>query len=482
MLTTDHYIDLVDGRFNKTTPAQLDHLFEALAKSPTPDHLVIHFHGGLVSRKAAESTATTDLYPCYTAGAAYPVFFFWHSDLWTTITRNLDEIAREDLFKALVRRLLRLAGSALASSAGTRASGVVPLKSLNEIPADAEGMALYAKGIEPLVGESIIVGDLFFQQASAELQRDPVLAAETAAIAVTTLPQEVIVTARAAGVVPAPKPTKLSPRLLAQITQEQSAMVSTRSLTALLAVARAAVVVLKNVMKRYASGRGHGLYTTIVEEVLREIYIDDAAAIVWKMMKNDTRDAFGDDPLVHGGTAFVAGLKAWWKPGRRITLVGHSTGAIYIGHFLKALDASLPVDARVRVALLAPACTFSFFSEHRAFLKARVEQIRMFAMTDALERGYWEVPGVYPASLLYLVSGLCEPDEVDMPLVGMQRYHSASGPYARPEIQQVAADLTGHIVWSTTIGAPGGLNSTAKKHGDFDNDGPTLSSLTEFLK
>jgi hypothetical protein len=58
-------------------------------------------------------------------------------------------------------------------------------------------------------------------------------------------------------------------------------------------------------------------------------------------MKKDTVDAFGGDENVHVGTAFLFRLKAAMESGtalEKIFLVGHSTGVIYISHFLEAVN------------------------------------------------------------------------------------------------------------------------------------------------
>src|SRR5687768_9774509 len=135
MLSRDHYVDLADGRFHQTTALDLAHLFNSVAQASTRDHLVVHFHGGLVSRAAAE-LAAEGLMPYYEAGGAYPVFFFWRSDLWTTLTRNLDQIAQEPVFKRLVKRLVQLALGKLTSCVGARSVGSLPLESEDELPDD----------------------------------------------------------------------------------------------------------------------------------------------------------------------------------------------------------------------------------------------------------------------------------------------------------------------------------------------------------
>jgi len=480
MITSNNYIDLADGKFKATTPADLDNLFAALQASPNSNHLVIHFHGGLVSRAAAEGAADK-LLSIYERANAYPVFFFWRSDLWTTLTVNLDEIAREDLFRVLVQRLVRLAASAFAAAPGTR-TATVPLKSFREVPSDLKELAAYAAGFNPPSPAQASVDPSFFLAARDELHNDPGLQAEVAAVAATTVPMATVRAAtRGGGTVAGPKPTKLSPRVLAQLRREQSGMLEARSIFGLATIVTSAVEVLKNVIARFVKGRDHGLYTTIVEEVLRELYIDNLGGLAWEMMKKDTRDAFGTDPQC-GGTAFLARLAQWWQPGRRITLIGHSTGAIYIGHFLEFMDRALPEAARASVAFLAPACTFPFLADRLPLFNARVDQIRVFDLHDGVEHGYWEVPVIYPASLLYLVSGLFEPDEVDMPLVGMERYYSCSGPYARADIAAVTAYLNGKNVWSVTQNGAPGWNSAAQKHGGMDLDPDTCASLQVFLQ
>ena len=236
-------------------------------------------------------------------------------------------------------------------------------------------------------------------------------------------------------------------------------------------------------MKRYTQGRQHGLYSTVVEEVLRTLYLDNVGVLAWEMMKKDTGDAFENDVTQYGGTAFVAELKRFWSPGQRVTLVGHSTGAIYIGELLEHADRVLPEEAKFDVIFLAPACTFSFINERLPLFERRVDNIRVFALQDDIERDYWEVPFFYKGSLLYMVSGLFEADEVDMPLVGMQRYYQGEpgGPYDRESVNRVNNYLIDHCIWSVANHGPG-KKSSSKKHGDFDNDTQTKESLTEILK
>ncbi len=485
MLLSEHYIDLAGGKFNKTSPADLARLFAKLGQSATKDHLVIHFHGGLVSRASAEQTAE-GLLPTYESAGAYPVFFFWRSDLWTTLSKNLGEIAHEPVFQRLVKRLLQLALSKLKDHTGVRSGGPLALVSEDALPDDPVLLAEYAAAREPnnakLAGVDLT--EMQVDQAQVELETDEVLQRETRAIAEWTAPSvaDPSMTARAGtGPATAPRPTLMSPGVQKELAQEQSKPGARAGFFTAVALAKHGIMILKRVIERFAGRRGHTLYVTIVEEVLRELYVDSIGALAWTLMKNDTRAAFGTDAQLFGGTAFLGELKNWWQPGRRITLVGHSTGAIYIGNFLEHADPLFDPTVKFDVVFLAPACSFEFMAAKLPVFERRVNRMRLFGLDDKRERGYWEVPVLYPASLLYLVSGLFEEPTVDMPLVGMQRYFSDADPYTSPEIKAVAKYLDKKSVWSLAEGAAG-LSCSAARHGGFDEDPTTRESLKEFLR
>jgi hypothetical protein len=486
MLSPNHYLDLADGKFNQTNAADLTTLFDSLERAAAKDHLVVHFHGGLVSRATAE-LAAEGLMPYYEEGRAYPVFFFWHSDLWTTLTRNLDQIAQEPIFKRLVKRLVQLALGKLSSFAGARVGGPLPLESEDALPDDLHELAQYAAQREPAGSKvkGVTLTNAQIDQATVELETDEIIQAESRALAVSVAPPAMGADVRArsaSGGAVTPRRTLMSKSVLDELAQEQHAPgARIGGLMTFTTLVIRGVIVLKRLIGRFAERRDHGLYTTIVEEILRELYIDSIGALAWAMMKKDTLDAFGTDPQVYGGTAFLKHLKAWWHPGRRITLIGHSTGAIYIGHMLEHADPLLDPTARFNVVFLAPACSFEFMASKLPVFTRRVDRLRMFGLKDELERGYWEVPVLYPASLLYMVSGLFEEPASDMPIVGMQRYFSGAEPYLTPEIQEVTSYLQGKSVWALAHGEPG-LFTSANKHGSFDEDLHTRESLREFLR
>jgi len=482
MFSTKHYIDLAGGKFNGTSTSDLRSLFRELENSPTKDHIVVHFHGGLVSRELAEAGAER-LMTCYTEGGAYPIFFFWRSDLLTILSRDLDKIATEPIFRRLVKRLVQLALSKLKDYVGARSAGPLMLVSEEDLPDDPELLEQFATAREPdgAIAEGVELTSKQIEQAELELETDEIIQKESIAIAEWVAPavEHPDLADRAGSYRVEPRPTLMSQNVRDELAQAETAR-GARGVSMFLLV-KHGLIILKRVIERFARARDHGIYATVVEEILRELYLDSVGTSVWTLMKNDTHQAFGEDAEVFGGTAFGAELRKWWRPGRRITLVGHSTGAIYIGNLLEHIDPLFDPEMKFDVIFLAPACSFEFLAARLEVFRRRVHHIRVFGLQDELERGYWEVPVLYPASLLYMVSGLFEEPTVDMPIVGMQRYFSNARPYTSQEIRAVVTYLDRKCVWSLADGGPG-FRCSAKNHGGFDADQSTRASLTEFLR
>jgi hypothetical protein len=144
----------------------------------------------------------------------------------------------------------------------------------------------------------------------------------------------------------------------------------------------------------------------------------------------------------------------------------------------------------------------------------RIRGIRIFQMQDATEKedhlmskdfGPTDqsiLGKVYPRSLLYLVSGVCEYfegqggsgvhtlDGDDMPILGMDRFYAQSSvfkPADFPSVGQVGAQFavappavpTKYVrVLSPTVPTPNdGYRSNSQKHGDFPGDQLTQDSI-----
>jgi hypothetical protein len=223
-----------------------------------------------------------------------------------------------------------------------------------------------------------------------------------------------------------------------------------------------------------------------VEELLRAFYLARGGQLAWSAMKQDTDDAFGGDPAVHGGTAFLHALRDHPPgPGARTILVGHSTGAVYICHLLRHAEGILPPERRFDVVLLAPACTFELLDRTLQDHGDRIENLRIFTMHDELESNDRLLPAVYTRSLLYFVSGVVEGDP-DTPIAGMERFFkdeqrfTAPGFTAVDGVRRYLKGRDGRVVWSESLGRDG-WSTASRTHGDFDNDEATVKSVVHVI-
>jgi hypothetical protein len=491
-VSTNYYLGLKNGLFDATSRADLDQLFQA---SLGCDRLVVHFHGGLVPPQAALATIENTLLSQYQAAGAYPVFFVWNSGPVAVVTHNLAEIWQEKIYQRLLQRVLQFVEAKLRQTPAQRGERL----ELADEADIAREVRQPQVGSEPFahLDPARLPQDETLRPAEAEqfrevLEGDDRFIEEAEAIANGLRPPEEIEQQRSArsGTVQASRHTLMSPEVMEEIRQEAPSPAE-RGLVSTSVLIKGTVMILARVIKRLAGRRDHGIYCTVVEEILREFYLANAGKLVWDLMKGDTADAFGPDPQRYGGTAFLDGLRQQWAGGHRprLILVGHSTGAVYICHLLKHAAASLPPEAQFEVIFLAPACDFRLLADTLTLHGDRVKAFRLFGMQDSLEAQDNLVPPLplYPRSLLYFVSGLLE-DEADKPIVGMQRFYAGQSPFdaaAYPEIEIVRRFLEatpGRTVWSEAD-AGAGLAAAARKHGDFDDADPvTLGSLKYIIQ
>jgi hypothetical protein len=111
---------------------------------------------------------------------------------------------------------------------------------------------------------------------------------------------------------------------------------------------------------------------------------------------------------------------------------------------------------------------------------ARIGNLRIFGMGDTIERKDAIASVIYPASLLYFVSGVLE-DNRDEPLAGMQRYYSA--PYIGGGFEDVAfvkgqttLSRPNAYAWSEVSGHDG-ANCDMTSHGGWAKAPTTLASI-----
>ncbi len=269
-----------------------------------------------------------------------------------------------------------------------------------------------------------------------------------------------------------------------------------------------AAQVFRRVVSRYREGRDHGVYATVVEEVLRQFYGTNVGSAMWGTMKRQARAAFTDpgQAPVRCGWYLCERLGMMVSGGHapQISIVAHSAGANYACHMVDYVGTTRgPVFpdgfAFKNLLLMAPACNFGLFDAITTAQPPVFENFRLFALKDELERGYWEVPVIYPRSLLYLVAGAFEKESdgstgaYDLPLLGMERYYTQSETYKQPEIDRVRRFLgttpPGRQVWSVSAGGGLGLEADSRTHGRFflDAEDPprptqTMRSVLHVLK
>jgi len=505
----DNVLHSRNGKFDDGTtshPSDVARILDEALKSAPDKGLVIHFHGGLNSEESGRNIAN-DLYQPYHDAGAYPLFFVWESGLVESLINNPKDILADPAFRELVKKVAEWVAKKLGGQVGTKGSSGQAINEVQlrrdfdlwfngeaaEPPITNEGKVattFTTKGValneDELVNEIQfgLDGDPDFQKAIQQLHNAVVGGHVTTKGSGTTAVAPVVL---------------VSGYALGRLFPDTTA--TTKGALVWFKVATFVAEIIIKVIKRFATGRDHGVYCTIVEEVLRAAYLDFVGSTIWNQMKKDTVDSFGNDPQCCG-TAVVKQLGTLHAAGKnfnKITLIGHSTGALYICEFLDAAAQYAP-ELKFDIIFLAPAVRHDRFA---STLKIhynqdnRIVHFRMFCMMDKVESDDVLIPILYIRSLLYFVSGLLEGHvdhagawiaDIDAPILGMERYISNKRVYdstSFPQIAEVRTDLqiiANSKVWSVTSNAGNGLSSTSKKHGDFDNDKITLDSIIYLIK
>ncbi len=498
-----------NGQLHGMTAADVTELVTEALKS---ERIVLHFHGGLVNKAAGEGVARM-LTPVYEEAGAYPIFLVWQSGAVEIIRHNLLEIAREELFDRLLRRILAWSVGKVRDVAGGRPGLTTSLPSEQEVRTELAARKRKTDpedGEEPFGAEEPRSGVTLTQEEEERFLTDveqdaDVREALYGAMADRGLEAR---TEGGRGVpdVP-PMETHMDAAVLEKLAGDGSE--GARGLVSTYALAKRALGVLRSVLARYDLGTHHGVYPTVVEELLRAFYIADLGGAEWQAMKKETSDTFATKGERGGRLlmdALATGLPA--DGSKRITLVGHSTGAVFIDNLIaevlqrdEAQVRTLPRDQQFQVCFLAPAATSVHFADALGkqpdwLGRERIGRFRMFTMTDAAERADRLAGAVYPRSLLYLVSGLLERDasakSAWSPLVGLARYfdgdvdellRSDTGKAARLADLRDYLGGQGLLVRSPTEPeAEPGFRSGAVRHGDFDNDPLVQESLVELIR
>ncbi len=489
----DHVIHSRNGKLTGDTSSRdVSQIITAALDNTAGGGLVFHFHGGLVNKEAGLEIAG-HLGPKYMDAGAYPVFCVWEAGLFENIKNNLVEIAKEQLFNIIRQRVLKMVKRKLTQNPGQRSGQELPTVSIDEELAAIEATKTGLRALSthaPAIPEDLNELSQFEQmQLEEELLHDDELMRELVKVSQALLSPAEIEQQRSArsGTVRASSATLMDADAIEAYIERPAAdergIISTAKL--IKAVVKIAVIVIK----RFITDRDHGFHATIVEEILRALYVGNAGGIVWSTMKKDTFDHFGPDRKQYAGTAILHEIAEHMKTHEtppKITLVGHSTGAVFISAFLEAADAMLPPEAAFDVIYLAPAATMELTAKTLKNQGHRIRNLRMFTMTDENEKAdalVNRVEFLYPCSLLYFVSGVVE-DEIDMPLTGMQRFYDADRfpDQQFPELTPVRLFMRGdRVIWSVDDRGPG-KRCAAVDHGEFDNETNTIDSIQSILE
>ncbi len=514
----EHVLRTRNGTLDPGDEAAFQTLCDRLRAKP--GQIEIHLHGGLVDQTAGESIAAR-------LGGGPPsgwtikpdweqVYIVWRTGAIETVKANwpellndrLRQVQDDRLFQTVFIKVVAFVAGRLTPGAAARGGLVTVLDEravrdrLNDPAIDpfadvdeAVGGPTAPAGGEragQLSGTITDVSDFAFA-----LSQDPDIDRMAQDIVAATVPME---QARARASAPAGNPiagramldvldTVVAQRLsgASPIAGGERAFFGTAEVVAQL-VQHGSAIALR-VLKRFTTGRHHGLYCTVLEETLRELYGDRIGIAVWGFIKQDAADhfrpgAFGDRLL-----DLLCSV-----PRERLVVTGHSAGSILASQlFMAAVDKGVagPID----LVLLAPAVRIRLFAAMLQKAKGLIGRFRLFAMHDALERAdplLAKAPRLYPRSILYIVSGLFEASDgapaADAPLLGMERFLAMNVGELNDPVEQAALTSTlqflataqNGVVFSKASGGPG-LNSQSISHGGFDTEADTLASVSTFF-
>lgn len=502
-----------DGKLDATQQRDLEQLIARLARQQSK--VFIHLHGGLVNETLGLAAATRLSGPLPTGFGLGPeweqIYVVWRTGVLETINANWRDLFENDrLYKVVLKKLIGFVSSKLGVPG---VPGRTAFAAVNLTPAEIRArldarpphdpfedvdVAIERKqpgGRGPTLApqSDISIADEF--TFSLQLDDEFTDAADDIAAALTFEP------ANGRSLSPRGNPARgkvafehLDPNikgeLIATVPPDKAGRAFfTAAQVGVFLIKHAAAVVVR-IIRRFRAKRDHGLYSTVVEELVREMYGDLIGATIWGMMKKDAADHFVSGGL---GDALVAALAA--NPPPEFAISAHSAGAIWTSALVKRMAAT-PNAPKAKLAFLAPAVRIDVFADAIKEGAGAITGFRMFTMRDELEQKdavLGEGTGfIYPRSLLYVVSGLFEEENAeafpDAPILGMQRFLTAdaawlSTPQQIAAVHRVLGFLTAPdrgIVFGTVEGASG-HSSKATTHGAFDDDPPTLASVVAFI-
>jgi hypothetical protein len=441
----------------------------AWAAQRPPNGLVVHFLGEFIRpNRRAELSKRWGAYYRDRAGA-FPVFVVWETTWADELHAFLGRLVNDRLFLATrdwLGRFLNLHFSASASASGARGSKLLaqpgsedPAGIFDAPPPDGD-LSFRERIWNEIQLESWCVED--------ELKEDPAFSKS-----LDELNDKLMISD------PNARPTELPEEILAELHGMQSGGRGPfEHLVSFFGPELGKII--WRIGRRWSRGRDHGLWCTIVEELLRGLYLSRLAIGRRRDAREGLRRTFHPGGA---GARLVNRIKDHLtaQPGT-VTVVGQEVGAEGAQWFLQHLLERMIPEMPSRLALIAPAVDFPSLWETLLIGFDRcLAGVKIYGLEDAKEclDAYW--PGVYPRSVMYFASGLLD-ENGDLPLVGMERFHSGRRPFdddTEPVIgafRQLQRRRPVEVVW-----APHSPDSLADCHSAWENDATTQASLAEFV-
>ncbi|HEX5050760.1 MAG TPA: C1 family peptidase [Planctomycetota bacterium] len=195
----------------------------------------------------------------------------------------------------------------------------------------------------------------------------------------------------------------------------------------------------------------------------------------WQEMQENAEGATSN---AEGGARLVGklvGKLVRSTPRVKVHLVGHSAGSIFLGPLARLLaQGGVAIES---CTMWAPACTTALFDRDYApaIERGAIGRFALFTLTDRAEQDD-SCAGIYHKSLLYLVSNALE-DKPRIPIVrdgvallGMEKFAKQ-----HERLTKLIAKKKVDWIRSPNTARPGSPDhSTAREHGAFDDDQPTL--------
>ncbi|NBB19557.1 hypothetical protein GVN20_09365 [Runella sp. CRIBMP] len=464
------------GTLPPTTVADLDRMMTEWTATP-PEKIVLYVHGGLVSCKSGIE-GSKELINTFDTPNTVFLSLLWHTDFLTALQENLGMVIQTDFFEALLKIVIRIASRKIGALIGAKSAtgGEISYAEIEAELTKAKTIPYY----QPFAEANLTTG------------------AKNAVVQVNDIDNETYMEKKLKSEAEIEINTnkflrdallKVEVEKLPLLKTEEVVTAETEGSKGIISAAKIALAIGKiayRVLKRFHEKRDHGLHCTVVEEIGRHLYLDQLGTSIWTGMKDKaaalwhpTKMHVGDPNKI--GRQFLTRLQDFKSqhPDVSLHFIGHSAGAIVGCELLKHTH-DLTFD---NLFFLAPACRADLFADEVIAHPERFGHFRMFTMRDEKEQldRLIDMPVLeflYTHSLLYLVSGLFEPDGTDSVILGMERFWGQNPPLPNDSLtQKLQQFLEGKVILADVFGMPEGENCGSLDHGAFDNDSSTVASL-----